>query len=93
MTKAVILSALAGVFLFGWVMAAFAGEGAEMGEFDELCAMGLALGKDIQTDCSISETINGKKYCFGNETARTIFMKDPEGNLAKAREYMSSKKM
>ena len=87
MTKALILSAVAAACLCGLATTAFGASG----EYDELCAMGLALGKDIQTDCSINETINGKKYCFGNETARTIFMKDPEGNLAKAEVYYSSK--
>ena len=85
MTKTAIL--FAGVSLFGFKTAVCAGEG----EFDELCAMGLALGKDIKTDCSINETINGRKYCFGNEAAKTIFMKDPEGNLTKAEVYHSSK--
>ena len=32
-------------------------------------------------------------YCFGNEEAKTLFMQDPAGNLAKAQTYMSSKKM
>ena len=52
---------------------------------------GLALGKDVKTDCTVSETIDGKTYCFGNETAKTLFMKDPHGNLAKAQQYYSSK--
>jgi YHS domain-containing protein len=64
---------------------------AATGEYDNMCTMGLALGKDIQTDCSINETIEGKTYCFGNDKAETIFMKDPKGNLAKAQVYYSSK--
>jgi YHS domain-containing protein len=35
--------------------------------------------------------IDGKTYCFGNEAAKTLFMKDPKGNLAKAQTYYSSK--
>jgi hypothetical protein len=31
-------------------------------------------------------------YCFGSEEAKTTFMKDPQGNLAKAQEYYSKKK-
>ena len=53
--------------------------------------MGLALGKEVQTDCSVNATIDGKTHCFGNEDAKTIFMKDPQGNLAKAQVYYSSK--
>ena len=30
-------------------------------------------------------------YCFGKEDAKTMFMKDPKGNLAKAQTYYSSK--
>ena len=88
MTRLVVKSALAGAMLLGAVTAAFAGTG----EYDNMCTMGLALGKDIKTDCSINATIQGKMYCFGNEDAKTIFMKDPAGNLAKAQAYYSSKK-
>ena len=41
--------------------------------------------------CSVSATIDGKTHCFGNEDAKTIFIKDPQGNLAKAQVYYSSK--
>jgi YHS domain-containing protein len=61
--------------------------GAFAAEFDDMCTMGLALGKDVQTDCSVSAEVDGKTYCFGNETAKTLFMKDAEGNLAKAQAY------
>ena len=65
---------------------------AATGEYDNMCTMGLALGKDVKTDCSINATLQGKMYCFGNEEAKTMFMKDPAGNLAKAQAYYSSKK-
>ena len=45
----------------------------------------------LATDCSVNTTIKGKTYCFGNEQAKTDFMKDPEGNLAKAQAYYASK--
>lgn len=61
------------------------------GEFGNECAMGLALGKDIQTDCSVNAVYNGKTYCFGNEKARTVFFKNPEEFLSKAQVYYSSK--
>jgi hypothetical protein len=52
---------------------------------------GLSLGKDINTDCSINGDFKGYTYCFGGEQAKTDFMKDPEGNLAKAQAYYSNK--
>jgi YHS domain-containing protein len=64
---------------------------AATGEYDNMCAMGLALEKNIQTDCSINAEIGGKTYCFGNQDAKTLFMKDPEGNLAKAEAFYSAK--
>ena len=70
--------------------AALAAEIAE-GEFDGECVMGLALGKDIQTDCSVSTLYKGKTYCFGNETARDLFLKRPEDFLLQAHIYYSSK--
>ena len=35
--------------------------------------------------------VKGKTYCFGSEAAKAEFMKDPEGNLAKAQTYYSKK--
>ena len=32
-----------------------------------------------------------KTYCFGSEQATSDFLKDPEGNLAKAQAYYQSK--
>jgi YHS domain-containing protein len=78
--------ALAGAMLF-----ATAATAATTGEYDNMCTMGLALGQNVETDCSINSEIDGKTYCFGNEEAKTLFMKDPEGNLAKAETYYESK--
>jgi YHS domain-containing protein len=64
---------------------------ATTGEFDNECAMGLALGKDIATDCSVNTVFNGRTYCFANEQAKTIFLKKPEEFLTKAQVYYSSK--
>ena len=80
MRRAYVTSALAGAFALGLVTAGL----AATGEFDNLCAQGLATGQQIKTDCSVNAQIGGKTYCFGNEAARAEFMKDPEGNLAKA---------
>ncbi len=60
---------------------------AATGEYDNMCAMGMALEKKVETDCSINAEIDGKTYCFGNEEAKTTFMEDPSGNLAKANSF------
>lgn len=64
---------------------------AATGEYDNMCTMGLAMGKEVKTDCTISGQIDGKTYCFGSEEAKTTFMKDPKGNLAKAEAYHMKK--
>ena len=61
------------------------------GEFDDNCVMGLALGKEIKTDCSVNTVYAGKTYCFGNETAKQLFLKKPDEFLLKAQIFYSSK--
>jgi len=86
MTARTYLTAVA--FLLGGATFAAA---AATGEFGNECVMGLALGKDIHTDCSVNTVFNGKTYCFGNEQAKTIFLKKPEDFLTRAQVYYSSK--
>ena len=87
MVKAYLKSAVAGAFLLGMTTAAL----AVTGEFNNMCTMGLATGKDIQTDCSINSQVLGKTYCFGSKEAMAEFMKNPTANLAKAQAYYQSK--
>jgi hypothetical protein len=56
-------------------------------EFDYTCAMSLALGNKMETAGTIRAQVDGSELCFRSEDARETFMKDPEGNLAKARAY------
>jgi YHS domain-containing protein len=65
--------------------------GATDGEFGGECVMGLALGKDVKTDCSVNTVYDGKTYCFGNETARDLFLKKPSEFLLQAQIFYSSK--
>jgi YHS domain-containing protein len=83
-----LLAAVAGAAL---VAASGISAKATGGEFGGECVMGLALGKDIKTDCSVNTVYNGKTYCFGNETARELFLKKPGEFLLKAQVYYSSK--
>jgi len=87
MVRAYLTSAVAGAFLLGMATAAL----ALTGEYDNMCTMGLANGKDIKTDCSVNTQIQGKIYCFGNQSALTQFMADPSANLTKAQAYYSKK--
>ena len=87
MIRGYVTSAVAGAVLLGMATAAL----AVTGEYDNMCTMGLAMGKDVATDCSINAQIGGKTYCFGSQEAMAEFMKDPEGNLAKAQAYYATK--
>ena len=85
--------------LMGFSLAAAAGDAeaaapaatAADAEFDGECVMGLALGKDIKTDCSVTTVYGGRTYCFGNETAKQLFLKKPDEFLLHAHVYYSSK--
>ena len=83
MVRAYVTSAMAGAFLLGMATAAL----AVTGEYGNMCTMGLAMGKQIKTDCSINAQVQGKTYCFGSKEGMTQFMADPSGNLAKAQGY------
>ena len=85
MIRAYLMPAVAGAFLLGMATAALAGE------FGNMCTMGLAMGKETKTDCSINEVISGRSYCFASAEAKTMFMKDATGNLAKAQAYYSQR--
>ena len=61
-------SVLAGAFFIGMTTTAL----AVTGEYDNMCTMGLANGKDIKTDCSVNSQIQGKTYCFGNQSAHPV---------------------
>ncbi|MFO1350085.1 MAG: hypothetical protein U1F68_05150 [Gammaproteobacteria bacterium] len=66
-------------------LASFAADG----EFGKLCVTGLSFGKEVPTDCSLNEVIDGKTYCFSGADAKGMFDKDPKGMLAKAIENYS----
>ena len=85
MTRTIAISALAGAFSLALATAAF----AVTGEFNNMCAEGLALHKEIKTDCSVNTSYQGKTYCFGNEQAKADFLKNPDANLKKAEAYYS----
>jgi hypothetical protein len=59
-------------------------------EFPGLCAMSLALGKKVKIRNSAYAQIDDMGYFFSDEDARATFLKDPHGNLAKARAYKAT---
>lgn len=60
-------------------------------EFDGQCAEGLAEGRHVMTNCSVHWTANdGKDYCFSSESAKTSFLKSPDQNLERARDFMAA---
>jgi hypothetical protein len=62
------------------------------GEFDDQCAMGLASGQNVKTDCSVNWTdTDGHIYCFSSDASKEAFLKDPAGNIQKAKEFLASK--
>ena len=55
--------------------------------------MGLAPGKGMRTPCTVNGEYEGKTYCFRNEDAKAEFMKDADGNRAKADSYYGSMRL
>lgn len=64
------------------------------GEFDDSCAMGLADGQKVQTDCKVHwiDPDDGKVYCFSSENSKAAFLKDPKGNIARAKKFLEEQK-
>ena len=53
-----------------------------------LCTMGLASGQMVKTDCSVNWTgSDGKVYCFSSEASKEAFLKSPDENIQKAKEF------
>ena len=73
MTRGYITSAFAGALLLGLTTAAL----AVNGEYDNMCTKGLAMGKDIKTDCSINGHIEGNTYCFGSARGQDRVYESP----------------
>jgi len=57
-------------------------------EYDGECAMGMAEGTKISTDCAVVWlSPEGKIYCFFNQAAKEKFMKSPQENLQRAQAF------
>ncbi len=77
-------------YLLGACLMAAATVGfAAKGEFGDLCATGLAMGKEVPTDCSINMVVDGKTYCFSGDKPKQMFMDDQAKMTMKAEENFS----
>ena len=65
---------------------------ARAGEYADKCALGVAFGKSVPTDCSVSHLIKGKTYCFSSEASKALFLEDTKGNIEKADAFASIQK-
>lgn len=80
-----------GACLITLATASFAGKS----EFGDMCVTGLAMGKEVPTDCSINMMVGDKMYCFSGAKPKQMFMDDQAKMLMKAEEnfkQMSMKK-
>jgi YHS domain-containing protein len=60
-------------------------------EFGGQCAEGLAEGKHVMTDCSVTwKDKDGKVYCFANDAAKSAFLKSPAESLDRARAFLAA---
>lgn len=83
-------SALAGM-VAGTTRAADAPISPDKAEFGGQCAEGLAEGKHVTTDCSITwKDKDGKAYCFSSPAAKAAFLKSPNESLERARAFVAA---
>lgn len=60
-------------------------------EFGGQCAEGLAEGKHVMTDCSVTwKDKDGKVYCFANEAAKTAFLRNSTESIDRARTFLAA---
>lgn len=78
--------------LIGGLHAAFAEPiSPDEAEFRGADAMQLAEGKRVRTDCAVNwQSGEAKTYCFATEDSKAAFLKDADGNLAKALETFAT---
>lgn len=57
-------------------------------EYEGHCALGMAEGIPISTDCAIVWlSPEGKIYCFANQAAKEQFLQAPQENLRRAQAF------
>jgi len=88
------LTALILILLLPVTGAALAAESAPLPagvQFGGQCAEGLAEGRHVMTDCSITwSDPDGKVYCFKSDAAKKSFLENPSENLQKAHDFIAA---
>jgi YHS domain-containing protein len=90
-------TALAGAL--GWLaiataLAADSPAPVSQAQFGGQCAEGLAQGRHVVTDCSVTWTDkDGKVYCFSSEGSKKAFLENPTQNLQKARDFIAASRV
>jgi hypothetical protein len=88
------LTALILILLLPVTGAALAAESAPLPagvQFGGQCAEGLAEGRHVMTDCSITwADPDGKIYCFKSDAAKKSFLENPSENLQKAHDFIAA---
>jgi uncharacterized protein YjbI with pentapeptide repeats len=56
-------------------------------EFNKNCSMGMALGQEVKTDCSVRWEYEGKVYCFSSNASKDMFLMNKQDNLRKAKAF------
>jgi YHS domain-containing protein len=85
-------SALGAAFLLmGAVSAAVGATETPPAQFGGQCAEGLAEGKHVMTDCSVTWTDkDGKVYCYSSEAAKKSFLENPTDSLQRAHAFIAA---
>jgi hypothetical protein len=74
--------------LFALLLMLFANACAADPEYDGQCTMGMALGVQQHTDCSVLwVSPDDKLYCFASPEAKQLFLKAPKENLVRAQAF------
>jgi len=88
--KDLLLTALYLLMFVGFSTQSYAIKPSEA-EFSGECVMGLAEGRHIKTDCTVTWiSPENKTYCFRSGDAKTVFLQNPERNVQKAVEFFST---
>ncbi len=60
-------------------------------QFGGQCPQGLAEGRHVMTDCSVTwNDSDGRTYCFKNADSKAAFLKDTPANLERARTFVAA---
>jgi uncharacterized protein YjbI with pentapeptide repeats len=70
-----------------WLITALFAGIANAEEFNKNCSMGMSMGMEVKTDCSVSWDNAGKVYCFSSQQSKDMFMANKEENLSKAQAF------